>query len=64
MSQKWNLLHLGTRVKYKGEKDVEGTIVKYVTDNDEIKGYWVKPDDEAIGNLLIALDDDFEVLKQ
>jgi hypothetical protein len=62
--EKFFLLQLGTRIRYKGENDVEGAIIKYSTVEGERKGYWVKPDDASIGNLLVALDDDFEVLKQ
>jgi hypothetical protein len=62
MSRKWNLLQIGTRIRVKGKEDVEGTISDYVTDNGEIKGYRVAANNGL--QLLIALDDKFEVLKK
>ena len=62
MSQKWNLLQIGTRIRVKGENDIEGIIIDYFTDNGEIKGYRVKTD--ASQRIIIDLDAEIEVIKR
>ncbi len=61
MLGKWNLLPLGTRIIVKGD-DIEGTIIQYFTDQREIKGYIVEREKRKY--IIIAPDDEFEVLKQ
>ena len=62
MSMKWKLLQFGTRIKIKGDKDVEGTIFEYLTDEGETKGYIVKLDDGSY--IIIDLDAEIEAIKQ
>ena len=62
MSMKWKLLQFGTRIKIKGDKDVEGTIIEYLTDEGETKGYIVKLDDGSY--IIIDLDAEIEAIKQ
>ena len=62
MPKKWNLLLFGTRIKLKGEEDVEGAIIQYFTDQGEIKGYIVELEKGKYA--IVALDDDIEVLEQ
>ena len=62
MSMKWQLLQFGTRIKIKGDKDVEGTIFEYLTDEGETKGYIVKLDDGSY--IIIDLDAEIEAIKQ
>ena len=63
MARKWNLLQLGTRVRIKGDKDIDGKIINWLTDDKKvIGGYLVVPDNDPSSLIALALDDDFEVL--
>ena len=66
MARKWNLLQLGTRVRIKGDKDIDGTIIDWLTDDKDgekvTKGYRVRPDNDPSSRIALAFDDDFEVL--
>lgn len=60
MPRKWNLLQIGTRIRY---NDIEGTIIEYLANKDRvITGYLVKPDNPPPNLIALALDDEFEVL--
>jgi hypothetical protein len=64
MARKWNLLMIGTRIRVKGDKDIDGQIINWLTDDKkEIIGYLVKPDEGQPNLIALALDDNFEVLK-
>lgn len=64
MVRKWNLLMIGTRIRVKGDKDIDGRIINWLTDDKkEIMGYLVKPDESPPNLIALALDDNFEVLE-
>ena len=57
------VLAIGTKIRLKGEEGdfIEGEIINYLTDDDRvIKGYVAKVHGEEC--LMIALDDEFEVI--
>lgn len=63
MVRKWNLLMIGTKIRVKGDKDIDGHIINWLTDDKkEIKGYLVKSDENPSTLIALALDDNFEVL--
>lgn len=63
MSKKWDILLPGTRIRLKGDKVVEGTIIEFLKDNNDVLiGYNVKPDDASIDFMFISTDDDFEII--
>lgn len=63
MARKWNLLMLGTRLRVKGDKDIDGRIINWLTDDKKvIVGYLVRSDEEPSTLIALALDDEFEVL--
>lgn len=66
MAGEWNLLQIGTRVRVKGDKDIDGTIADWRTDDKDgekvIVGYWVTPDNDPSRRIGLAFDDNFEVL--
>lgn len=66
MARRWNLLQIGTRVRIKGDKDIDGTIIDWLTDDKDgekvIVGYRVTPDNDPSSSINLASDDDFEVL--
>jgi len=65
MAGKWNLLMMSTRVRVKGDKDINGHIIKWLTDEKkEITGYLVESDEDPPRLIALALDDNFEVLRQ
>ena len=68
MADKRSIVQLGTRVRVKSKDDkddIDGVITDYLTDdNKEIVGYEVKPVNSSLSNILIALDDKLEILKQ
>ncbi len=58
------IYNLGTRVRLKGDKDIDGTIINWTKDdNENINGYEVEPDDKSIFRMFIALDDNFEIIQ-
>jgi hypothetical protein len=61
MSRKWHLLHAGTKIRIKGENDIEGIITNYFKDNKEIKGYRVKTSNAQL--IIVDLDAEIEVIK-
>jgi hypothetical protein len=54
MVKKWNLIPLGTDVTLKGDEDIDGKVVQYLTDNGEIQGYILET---TGGYAIVALDD-------
>ena len=68
MAGKRSIIQLGTKVRVKsreGKDDIDGVITDYLTDdNKEIVGYEVKPIDSSLSNILVALDNTLEILKQ
>ena len=62
MSAKWNLLRAGTRIRIKGEPDMEGVVTDYFENYGKIKGYRVKTDDAK--RIIVDLDAEIEVIKQ
>lgn len=63
MPRKWNLLQIGTRIRVKGDKGIDGHIINWLTDDKKvIVGYLVKSDDDPSTLIALALDDEFEVL--
>ena len=63
MARKWNLLMIGTRIREKDDKDIDGHIINWLTDDKKvIVGYLVKADNDPSTLLAVALDDNIEVL--
>jgi hypothetical protein len=62
MPRKWNLLTIGTVIRIKGDKDIEGIITGYWENEGDIKGYRVKTDDRQ--RIIIDLDAEIEVIKR
>ena len=66
MAGNWKLLPMGTRVRIKGDKDIDGTITDCLTDDKNGEkvtvGYRVTPDNNPSSPILLAFDADFEVL--
>lgn len=66
MARKWNILMIGTRIRVKGDKDIDGHIINWLTDDEKvITGYLFKSDDDPpifMPLLLDDKDDIFEVL--
>jgi len=64
MARNWNLLMISTRIRVKGDKEIDGHIINWLTDEKkEIVGYLVKSDEDPSTLIALALDDEFEVLK-
>ena len=61
MATKWNLLRPGTKIRIKGEPDIEGVITDYFEDYGKIKGYRVKTDNAE--RIIVDLDAEIEVIK-
>ena len=66
MAGEWNLLQLETRVRVKGDKDIDGTITDWRTDDKDgekvIVGYRVTPDNDPSSWIDLTFDHDVEVL--
>ncbi|MFC1866143.1 hypothetical protein ACFLYB_05485 [Chloroflexota bacterium] len=64
MPMQWNLLMFGTKVRVKGDKDIDGHIINWLADGKkEIVGYLIKSGDDPPTLIALAFDDKFEVLE-
>ena len=64
MSEWLKVLKIGTRVRVKGKKNIDGQIIDWLTDDKKnMVGYLVKSDKGDPTLIMLALDDNFEVLR-
>lgn len=63
MGKRLGLFLIGTRIRVKGDKNIDGHIISWLADDKrEMTGYLVRSDEDPKTLIVVGFDDNFEVI--